>query len=389
MAHVANVTIQSSKVAANLTDFPVYVNLADMPGRFWATVANGGGDIRVYKSDGTTELAREVVSCNTSTETGELHVKFTGTLSGSTDTLIQIHADGTSADYAVTDTYGRNAVWSDYVGVFHLNEASGNLVNATGKGDLTASGTATYGATGKLGVGIDFNGSNNYFSGAPTGAGTTEPVTMQGWMAPDELKNQSPFGLWGSTTANQMGVLLDDDDANFGTPEAYAATALANSSVALDGSLQMVHAVFASDTSRIIYVDGTSTGTNTTNVSVGSTTTFTIGRRFNDQYFAGILDEVRLRNATLSADWITTEFNNQDDTETFYVAESPVSYSMSADVGEFRIRGFAVNFSKIILTVALETGVFILTGAAALFTKGRFGWRNQDKEDSDWTNQQK
>ena len=62
---------------------------------------------------------------------------------------------------------------------------------------------------------------------------------------------------------------------------------------------------------------------------------------------------------------------------------------MSADVGEFRIRGFAVNFSKIILTVALETGVFILTGAAALFTKGRFGWRNQDKEDSDWTNQQK
>ena len=94
MAHVANLTVDNTKVAANATDFPVYVDLSDMNATFWSTVANGGGDIRIFKSDGTTELAREVVSCDTSGETGELHFKYTGTLSSSVDTEIQIHADG-------------------------------------------------------------------------------------------------------------------------------------------------------------------------------------------------------------------------------------------------------------------------------------------------------
>lgn len=41
--------IDSSRVAATLTDFPVYIDLADMPANFWSTVSNGGGDIlQVY-----------------------------------------------------------------------------------------------------------------------------------------------------------------------------------------------------------------------------------------------------------------------------------------------------------------------------------------------------
>ena len=63
MAHVANITIDNTKVSADLTDYVIYVNLANLNATFWSTVADGGGDIRVFKSDGTTELAREVVSC--------------------------------------------------------------------------------------------------------------------------------------------------------------------------------------------------------------------------------------------------------------------------------------------------------------------------------------
>jgi hypothetical protein len=69
MTHVANVTIDSTEVAADLTDYPVYVDLSDLPASFWDTVASGGGDIRCYKSDGTTELAREVVSCEVAYQT--------------------------------------------------------------------------------------------------------------------------------------------------------------------------------------------------------------------------------------------------------------------------------------------------------------------------------
>ena len=145
--HVANITIDKDKVDSDLTDFPIYIDLSDLPSSFWDTVVNGGGDIIVYKSDGTTELAREVVSCDTGTDTGELHIKYSGTLSGSSDTTIQIHADGSSSEPASDATYGSEAVWSDYEAVYHLTDTNDSTSNDN---DLTNNG-ATSGATGQIG----------------------------------------------------------------------------------------------------------------------------------------------------------------------------------------------------------------------------------------------
>jgi hypothetical protein len=106
MAHVATVTIDSDQVPADATNFPAYINLAHLfagSASFASTVANGGGDIRVFQ--GATELAREVVSCDTSAETGELHVLIPF-LDSSADTVLSIYADGSSADYAVDDRLG-------------------------------------------------------------------------------------------------------------------------------------------------------------------------------------------------------------------------------------------------------------------------------------------
>lgn len=383
MAHVANITIDNTKVAGDLTDFPVYVDLADMPAVFWSTVANGGGDIRVYKSDGTTELPREVVSCDTSTETGELHVKYTGTLSSSVDTEIQIHADGTSSDYATTDTYGAENVWSDYVFVGHSEDASGNMFNSTGNGDLTVSGTPVYGATGQLGDAITYDGSTDYFSGTPTGADTTEPVSVQAWIKPTVKANQTVIGLWGSAAGSQMGILIDDSGATYGTPIAYAGGQSVSASSDLDGTLQMLHAVFASDTSRTIYVDGSSAGSNTNSTSVSSTTTLTVGRRYNDQYFTGDIDEARLRNSALSANWITTEYNNQNSPSTFYTATAP---GLDLGLGTFTITGNDIT-TRLYSTLSLDLGEFTLTGND--ITTRYSGWTNLTKNSSSWTDASK
>ena len=53
--------IQNGKVDADLSDFPVYVDLSDLPAGFHSNVQDGGADIRVTESDGETEVAREVV----------------------------------------------------------------------------------------------------------------------------------------------------------------------------------------------------------------------------------------------------------------------------------------------------------------------------------------
>jgi hypothetical protein len=123
------VTVDATKVPSTQTDFPVYVDLSDMPASFWSTVANGGGDIRVTTANGETECPVEPVSCDTGTDTGELHF-LANSVDGTTDTTFYIYANGTSSGYAVTDTYGRNAVWADYNAVYHME----GLTDATAGG---------------------------------------------------------------------------------------------------------------------------------------------------------------------------------------------------------------------------------------------------------------
>jgi hypothetical protein len=106
-------TVASGDVPDTQSNFPVYVDLKRMNGGTSLSAADAAS-IRVYSDSGkTTELAREIVSVD------EMHVKVTSLTNTFT---IYVDWDGSSADYAVTDTYGRNAVWSDYRAVYHLNE---------------------------------------------------------------------------------------------------------------------------------------------------------------------------------------------------------------------------------------------------------------------------
>ena len=141
------ITVDSSQVDADLEDFPIYINLADLPGGFHSNVRGDGGDIRVTKSDGKTELAREVVFYSSTTDSGELHFKNSGTLSSATDTDFYIYYGNTAAKgYTASSTYGRNNVWTDYEAVYHLE----NGVDSTGNGrTLTKQGKVTFATSSK------------------------------------------------------------------------------------------------------------------------------------------------------------------------------------------------------------------------------------------------
>jgi hypothetical protein len=69
-----------------LTDFPVYVDLSDLPAGFHTNCnQTDARDIRVTRSDGVTECAREVVSYDSTNDKGELHFKA-NSISSSADT---------------------------------------------------------------------------------------------------------------------------------------------------------------------------------------------------------------------------------------------------------------------------------------------------------------
>lgn len=254
MAHVATVTISAAKVPADQTNFTVEIDLAHMPTSFWSAVASGGGDIRAFKSDGTTELPREVVKCDTGTDTGKLCVKYSGLLSSSTDTDIQIHADGVSSDYAATHQYGRNAVWSEHESVHHfedLSDSTGNGYDLSNNGASVTNGVADFPAsdaslvaqrTGPSGTGnLSFS-----FCLKTTQAGTNKHLVNIGAAATDQMflailnDGVLKAGAWGvntfgTTTLNDGAEHWIDCDYDGSRMRAY-----------VDGALEVTSALYSS-----------------------------------------------------------------------------------------------------------------------------------------------
>lgn len=124
------ITVPDASIASSLTDFPVYVDLSDMPSDFWTHLAHDdGGDIRVRTSGGS-DIPFDLLWVDRANERGALFYKQTLTNGG--NTVAYIHY-GVVADelVPVTDPNGRNAVWADYERVFTFGD---NQTDRTGNG---------------------------------------------------------------------------------------------------------------------------------------------------------------------------------------------------------------------------------------------------------------
>jgi len=160
------ITIDHTNIGDDLTDFPVYVDLADLSADFWSTTPTGsttvGTDIRVTTDDGTpSELPRELVAASSTAETGELHFKA-DSISSTTATTFRIYYNGTTTGaYAASDTYGAQNVWnSNYELVYHSGGGSDSTSN--GRHGTASGGVTVGGVAGQLGDATDFDGVNDY-----------------------------------------------------------------------------------------------------------------------------------------------------------------------------------------------------------------------------------
>ena len=368
-------TIDHTLIPSDVTDVPLPIDLSEMPASFWANVTASGGDIRVYKADATTEVAREVAIIDTGAETGFVFF-LADYVSSSTDTVFVIEIDGTSSDYAVGATYGRNAVWADYVAVLHMNDASGGLTNATGNGDFTEHGSPLYQQSGKLGYSVNFDGSTDYFTGTPTGATTVEPFTLQAWGKLTQANlNQMAITVYNSATQRSW---LQADNDGWNAANAYAYDG-ASGKVAVSAnpygfntsSFVLAHAVFSSDSARYIYIDGVTRGVNFSSASVASGGSVVVGANPSfSQKWKGNLDEVRIINETLG-DKIAVEYASMDSPGTFATlaeAASGPDYTLTAGSAELEIDGQAASIGRSYTLSAGVTGLEI-TGQEATLSK--------------------
>ncbi|NBD74199.1 DUF2341 domain-containing protein, partial [Patescibacteria group bacterium] len=204
------ITIQASQIDDDLTNFPVYVDLADLGSSFFAGLGTStGADIRVADEDGN-EVPREVVAVSTSSETGELHFRAT-TLSSTTDTTYYLYyGNASTSGYGPGDTYGANNVWtSDYLAVYHLEEEATGRGNANLYTDASSNG---------------YNADDEILSSGKDGkVGRGQEIRARGGTSDDHIlfpsaivngEDQLTFSFWFNSTTTDDQALINGGAGN-------------------------------------------------------------------------------------------------------------------------------------------------------------------------------
>ncbi len=309
-------TVLNTMVAESVTDFPVYVDLGNLPSGFFANVQSDGDDIRITESDGVTELPFELVAIDTGAETGELH--FKADLSSTTDSEFFLYYNNPSASgYAVTATYGARNVWTNNFSLRYamddspvaaspqFKDSTSNNNNAVAYPGMTAGDVVT----GQLGQAIDLDGNDG--GTFQTALAYTGTFTASMWWN----TSGDGFAIAGPGGANEkMGPWSSPANRMFVRTISSSDTTVTNPT---DGT--WAHVVVTRDSSNKVdlYLNGTRTRLYGDAAQSGTSDWVNFGGE-TSQGFRGLLDELRFATVQRSQGWVSTEFNNQSNPIGFY-----------------------------------------------------------------------
>jgi prepilin-type N-terminal cleavage/methylation domain-containing protein len=342
------ITINSSYVSTvnhtNLSNFPV---LFSGTYSYLKTVANGGNvtsgngyDI-IFTSDaaGLNLLPFERESYNASTGAVNFWVQVP-TVSGSVNTTIYLWYGGANS---ATDQSNAWGTWdSNYAGVWHLDETSGTQHDSTRNGNNSSIiNVQTQGsATGKIGGADTFDGSSSYIQVGSGVMGSPSSVTLSGWGSLNSSQPEQPNML--VTLGDDVNLLAGDPSFSpsgtaacyytGGGPNYWYSTGTGVNTIGT-GWHYYSYTVDGANYIQTMYIDGVQQGQTTNAQAISYTSPYSgtvtvigahgceCGTTF---HFAGSIDEVRVSNSARSADWIATEYNNQNSPSTFYTVGSAV-----------------------------------------------------------------
>lgn len=324
------ISINAAQVPSAQTDFPVLVSQTDA--RFKTTgngghVANSSGfDIRPYSDTGLTLpiSGYELERYNASSGEVIMWVKI-GTLQSSTTPIYLGYGDTSlNSDGSSTTTWSNN-----FSAVYHLKDGTTlSVTDSTGNRNGTNHGVTA--ATGQIDGGGGFaSASSQYFdtTNSISNAALTYSAWVNGTSFPSAYNSVisrtdgSSFTqllikstgkmFWGTTTVSSGTKQYDGGTHTLSTGTWYYVVGTYDSSAGLIG-----------------YYNAASDGTDTGGSGIDATSiTLTVG---NDivigRYWNGAIDEARIASVARSADWITTEYNNQNAPGTFETLGAEVAF---------------------------------------------------------------
>lgn len=321
------ISVQPDQVAADVYNFPVYVDLSDLGTTFFDNVQSDAGDIVVTAGDGTTKLLREVQSyggLGPLSTAGALYF-LAPYLSSEVATDFYIYFGNTSANEQ-NDT----GVWSNYEMVQHLdnNPNTGSPPHeqdsTENNNDLTTVGSIPNGdsVSSQIYRGIDFD-SGDYFTISNLNDFTSTQGTISFWIKVNTLQAATLFHFYESAYTDFIRAYLYDDGRLDLTVEDGDVQKIQVVNSFNPGTTDWHHVVWTQDGTAVdMYVDGRPATISGTNSGAWWTDhlSLTAGKLAGGSWgnTVAIMDEFRVSQKAMSADWIATEYNNQFDASAFY-----------------------------------------------------------------------
>ena len=328
------ILIQSSQVVGgvNLTNFPMLVSFTDPDLR---TIANGGNvanangfDIIFTLGDCSTLLSHQIESYNPVTGRYVAWVRIP-TLSASTNTGIHMYYGNSS----VVANPSTTATWNaGFDGVWHLSNNS--FLDGSATGNNGTNNGSTNLSPAQIADGRNFVDPNHWIE-LPSHPNHTSSFTYSGW-----------FRTSDNTRAGQRIICDDATNANgchaisLGDPgtgrirfyiRGLSVVSHDSPNLVANNTWYHVAASFNSATgAKVLYLNGAvvasgtvtgTMGTPTGNASIGGE----VAAGESANRFHGDLDEIRSFPGALTAGWIGTEYNNQNNPATFYAVSAEMT----------------------------------------------------------------
>lgn len=401
------ITIDKTKVDADLIDFPVLVELTSTNFDF-AKARSDGFDIRFTEDDGETLLKYERERHDQGNSLAEYWVKIPSVLAA-TDTEFYIYYG--KAD--TSDGADPTNVWdANFKAVYHMKDITTSTIDdSTTVNDGTkAAANQPIEADGEVGKAQSFDGSDDYIEALDDDTldfGSEVDFTISAWIKSADLGAYREILHKGeSTGAGQYRLLMKDTGViSFSHRNTSGEASSLNGTDVLDDNTYHRVTVGRSGTTFYIYTDDTEDESATkVNTSCANVDKLRIGRLYEGGWyypFNGIIDEVQISNTWRGADWIKASYNSESDNLVSYGNEEE-TYALVADYGGYALTGIDISVNRAYVLIA-QVGSYVLNGIQVILkktifkkrtkpttdfterTKPETSWTKRSKPTTDWT----
>ncbi len=339
----------------NGTDQPNFPMLFSGTFPTLATKANGGGVQNTTSLNGQTVPADLIFTSDSACQNKlNWEISSYGSSTGRIEAWVQIPTLSHSADTVITLCYGNTSItayqgsatstWDgDYVAVYHMGDGvTFSTTDSTANGN-NGTNNGVGAAGGKMGLGGagQFTAANSDWITLPSlSLGTTH--TASAWVQPDTQTGAYNFGtVIGSNSGSNIAPLAVAGATDTAIGYTQGTGGVGYGGPSMTSSWHYVVSV-RNGLNVTLYMDGQQV----TSGSLPANEAAIIGaigmRNPNFVYYNGLMDEVRLSTNDRSADWIVTEYNNQNSPGTFYTLSSNI-----IPAGYANVRPITIDHTKV------------------------------------------